>query len=73
MKQLNQNRFMLKTGLLPLLLFVCLCGNAQSKQEAVRPVKRVVNAYDIMSENEAQNRSYGVFMRIPSISSGVYT
>lgn len=46
---------------------------AQAKPEEKRPAQPVVNAFDIMQRNAAQNTSYGVFMRIPSISSGVYT
>jgi mannose-6-phosphate isomerase-like protein (cupin superfamily) len=56
-----------------LLLVVCQVGFAQSKPEEKVPEKRVSNAFDIIKENEKTNSSYGVFMRNPSISSGVYT
>ncbi|HZF62922.1 MAG TPA: cupin domain-containing protein, partial [Chitinophagaceae bacterium] len=36
-------------------------------------VKRTGNVYDIMKEAAAKNEKYGVFMRNPSISSGVYS
>jgi quercetin dioxygenase-like cupin family protein len=56
-----------------LLLFICSTGMAQSKLEEKPPVKRIANVFDIMKETEAQKQNYGVFMRIPSISSGVYS
>lgn len=58
-----------------LVLLLCICSSvmAQSSQEEKLPVKRVDNVFDIMKSNAAQNTNYGVFMRIPSISSGVYT
>jgi mannose-6-phosphate isomerase-like protein (cupin superfamily) len=59
-------------GLLTLLL-AGSAGMAQTKLEEKLPAQRVVNAFDIMQRNAAQNTNYGVFMRIPSISSGVYT
>ncbi len=59
-------------GLLTLLLTSSV-ALAQTKPEEKLPAPRVVNAFDIMQSNAAQNKSYGVFMRIPSISSGVYT
>ena len=59
-------------GLLTLLL-TGSAALAQTKPEEKLPDQRVVNAFDIMQSNAAQNKSYGVFMRIPSISSGVYT
>jgi mannose-6-phosphate isomerase-like protein (cupin superfamily) len=46
---------------------------AQTTLEEKTPVKRVDNVFDIMKRNASQKTSYGVFMRIPSISSGVYT
>jgi mannose-6-phosphate isomerase-like protein (cupin superfamily) len=46
---------------------------AQSTLEEKPPVNRVDNVYDIMKRNASQKTSYSVFMRIPSISSGVYT
>ncbi len=56
-----------------LLLSISSMCSAQSKLEEMPPVKRVDNAFDIMKRNADQNTNYGVFMRIPSISSGVYT
>lgn len=55
------------------LLLTSSLGMAQAKPEEKPPAARVVNAFDIMESNAAQNTNYGVFMRIPSISSGVYT
>jgi mannose-6-phosphate isomerase-like protein (cupin superfamily) len=55
------------------LLFTGASAMAQTKSEEKLPDQRVVNAFDIMQSNAAQNKNYGVFMRIPSISSGVYT
>jgi mannose-6-phosphate isomerase-like protein (cupin superfamily) len=55
------------------LLFISLMSFAQSKLEEKPPVKRVVNAFDIIKETEAKKEKYGVFMRTPSISSGVYS
>jgi mannose-6-phosphate isomerase-like protein (cupin superfamily) len=46
---------------------------AQSKLEEKQPFKRVANAFDIVKETEVKKEKYGVFMRIPSISSGVYS
>jgi mannose-6-phosphate isomerase-like protein (cupin superfamily) len=56
-----------------LLLLFLIEGKAQSKLEEVRPSQRVINAFDLAKENAQQNRNYGVFMRMPSMSSGVYT
>jgi mannose-6-phosphate isomerase-like protein (cupin superfamily) len=55
------------------LLLTSALGMAQAKLEEKPPASPVVNAFDIMQSNAAQNTNYGVFMRIPSISSGVYT
>lgn len=55
------------------LLLASSPAMAQAKPEEKRPAQPVVNAFDIMQSNAAQNTSYGAFMRIPSISSGVYT
>ena len=56
-----------------ILMAIASVSSAQSKPEEKVPVKRVDNAFDIMKRSEAQNTNYGVFMRMPSISSGVYT
>jgi mannose-6-phosphate isomerase-like protein (cupin superfamily) len=55
------------------LLAICSMSIAQSRLEEKPPLKRVVNAFDIIKETEARKEKYGVFMRIPSISSGVYS
>jgi mannose-6-phosphate isomerase-like protein (cupin superfamily) len=46
---------------------------AQSTLEEKPPVKRVENVFDIIKETLARKEKYGVFMRTPSISSGVYS
>jgi mannose-6-phosphate isomerase-like protein (cupin superfamily) len=56
-----------------ILLAIISVSFAQSKLEEKDPIKRVDNAFDIIKRSEAQNTNYGVFMRMPSISSGVYT
>ena len=56
-----------------ILLSISSVSFAQSKVEEKAPLKRVDNAFDIMKRSAAQNTNYGVFMRIPSMSLGVYT
>jgi oxalate decarboxylase/phosphoglucose isomerase-like protein (cupin superfamily) len=56
-----------------LLLTTCLTATAQTKPADSLGFKRIANAFDFIEENKKSNRSYGVFMRIPSMSSGVYT
>jgi mannose-6-phosphate isomerase-like protein (cupin superfamily) len=63
----------MKIYLIIALLFVSSAGFAQTTLEEKAPIKRMVNAFDLMKENEEKKQNYNVFMRIPSISSGVYT
>ncbi len=56
-----------------ILLLISFTSKAQAKLEEKPPVKRVANAFDIIKQTEAKKENYGVFMRIPSISSGVYS
>lgn len=64
---------MYKLSIVILFLLINFVSKAQSKLEEVPPTKRIINAFEVVKENAQQNRKYGVFMRIPSMSSGVYT
>lgn len=64
---------MIKFITFALVCTISLQASAQITNTDSLDSKRIANAFDIIEQNKKLARNYGVFMRIPSMSAGLYT